>query len=376
MLTTATDVGVIRNPYSGVNLALSAEAFVRAQWGAQTALAASQAADKVRILLVICRPGGGDDVPFRSVASRIVKGLSDADREVFQVDVLRPPTYEQLDKELKLAREKGEPYHIVHFDGHGVYADPKNLGSGGQVVSNLMLKGAATGPCGYLAFEDPNRKTRSKFVDGFAIGGLLRDAGVPILILNACQSAFADAKPQPNQDAPEAALGEIEAYGSLAQAVVNPGAAGVVAMRYSVYVVTAAQFVAELYGALARGETLGEAVRWARGNLAVEPNRKIAYDARPLQDWVVPVVWERTPLSLWPQDRRVRRSGSHSTAAGRRRARSIANCRSLPKSASSAATRRCTRSTARSTDPASCCCTPSPAAARRRPRRNSRAGMR
>jgi hypothetical protein len=59
-----------------------------------------------------------------------VKGLSDADREVFQVDVLRPPTYEQLDKELKLAREKGEPYHIVHFDGHGVYADPKNLGSG------------------------------------------------------------------------------------------------------------------------------------------------------------------------------------------------------------------------------------------------------
>jgi hypothetical protein len=164
-----------------------------------------------------------------------------------------------------------------------------------------MLKGAATGPCGYLAFEDPNRKTRNKFVDGFAIGGLLRDAGVPILILNACQSAFADAKPQPNQDAPEEALGEIEAYGSLAQAVVNPGAAGVVAMRYSVYVVTAAQFVAELYGALARGETLGEAVRWARGNLAVEPNRKIAYDARPLQDWVVPVVWERTPLSLWPQ---------------------------------------------------------------------------
>ncbi len=40
---------------------------------------------------------------------------------------------------------------------------------------------------------------------------------------------------------------------------------------------------------------------WARGNLADEPNRKIAYDARPLQDWVVPVVWERTPLSLWPQ---------------------------------------------------------------------------
>ncbi len=129
----------------------------------------------------------------------------------------------------------------------------------------------------------------------------LRDAGVPILILNACQSAFAEARSKPNEDAPETAREEIEAYGSLAQAVMNAGAAGVVAMRYSVYVVTAAQFVAELYGALARGRTLGEAVAWARGNLADEPNRKIAYDARPLQDWVVPVVWERTPLRLWPQ---------------------------------------------------------------------------
>ena len=79
------------------------------------------------------------------------------------------------------------------------------------------------------------------------------------------------------------------------------GAAGVVAMRYSVYVVTAAQFVAELYGALARGRRLGEAVTWARKNLANQPERRIAYEARPLQDWCVPVVWERAPLRLWPE---------------------------------------------------------------------------
>ena len=128
----------------------------------------------------------------------------------------------------------------MHFDGHGVYADPKNLESEGEVLSNVMLKGATTGPCGHLVFANPDSKTRSKFVDGFKIGGLLRDADVPILILNACQTAFADAKPQPNEDAPEAALEEIEAYGSLAQAFVDAGTAGVVAMRYSVYVVTGA----------------------------------------------------------------------------------------------------------------------------------------
>ena len=78
-------------------------------------------ADKVRILLVICRPGGRDDVPFRSVASHLLKGLSEAARERFELDVLRPPTFEQLSKTLRNAKANGKPYHIVHFDGHGGY---------------------------------------------------------------------------------------------------------------------------------------------------------------------------------------------------------------------------------------------------------------
>jgi CHAT domain len=289
---------LIRNPDAGVNLALSAQAFVRTQMGGQTTIKPPPIADKLRILLVICRPRADRDVPFRSVASRIMKGLSDQDREAFRLDVLRPPTYEQLAKELRLAKQNGEPYHIVHFDGHGVYADPASVDSAGQGLSNVMLRAETTGPRGYLIFEDEESETRSKPVDGFKIGPLL-DAGVPILVLNACQSA--EARSTPNDDALASTREEIEAYGSLAQAIVDAGAAGVVAMRYSVYVVTAAQFVAELYGELARGRTLGEAVTFARDNLEKQPNRKIAYDARPLQDWVVPVVWERTPLRLWPQ---------------------------------------------------------------------------
>ncbi len=220
---TAIPWELIRDPHTRTNLALSAQAFVRAQPGAQARLAPSGIGDKVKILLAICRPSAEEDVPFRSVASRIVKGLSDKDREAFQLHVLRPPTYEQLAKELKLAKERGKPYHVVHFDGHGVYADPKNLATKAQVLSNVMLKGGTEGPCGYLAFEDPDSESRSKFVDGFMIGGLLRDAGVPILILNACQSAFAEARSKPSEDAPAAAIEEIEAYGSLAQAVVNAG---------------------------------------------------------------------------------------------------------------------------------------------------------
>jgi tetratricopeptide (TPR) repeat protein len=298
---TAIPWELIRNPHTRTNLALSAQAFVRTQRAAQLTLAPQAEATKVRILLVICRPKGGEDVPFRSVAGRLVTRLSEGNREAFELDVLRPPTYERLAETLLLAKERGQPSHIVHFDGHGVYADPKNLEAAGQIMSSLTRKGEATGARGYLAFEDPDSTTRSKYVDGFKVGALLRDTAVPILILNACQSAFAEARSEPDETTPEATRDEIEAYGSLAQAVTEAGAAGVVAMRYSVYVVTAAQFIGELYAALARGRSLGEAVSWARKNLANQPERRIAYDARSLQDWSVPVVWERAPLCLWPE---------------------------------------------------------------------------
>jgi hypothetical protein len=299
---TAIPWELIRNPRTRRFLALSGASFVRTQRQAQITLAPAGEAVKVRILLVICRPRGGNDVPFRSVAGRLVTRLSDDARDAFDLDVLRPPTYEQLAETLRLAHERGRPYHIVHFDGHGVYAEEEGLATVGRVLGNLMLRGdGPTSARGFLAFEDPANQANSKFVDGFRLGTLLKESSVPVLVLNACQSAFAEAPATPDQARPEGARAEIEAYGSLAQAVVEAGASGVVAMRYSVYVVTAAQFVAELYGALARGRGLGEAVTWARKNLHDQPERRIAYEARPLQDWSVPIVWERAPLQLWPR---------------------------------------------------------------------------
>lgn len=298
---TAIPWELIRNPRSKTFLALSAVAFVRGQRGGQAVLPPAVEASKVRILLVICRPGRGEDVPFRSVAGKLVTRLSDEARDAFDIDVLRPPTYEQLAARLNRAKERGQPYHIVHFDGHGVYADPRNLAEAGTLLDSLKLHAGNAGAHGFLTFEDPDSDTNSKFVDGFRLGALLRDTGVPVLILNACQSASAEARPAPEMKKPGGTRAEVEAYGSLAQAVMDAGAAGVVAMRYSVYVVTAAQFVAELYGALGCGRGLGEAVTWARKNLNDQPDRQIAYAPRPLQDWPVPVVWERSPLRLWPE---------------------------------------------------------------------------
>ena len=89
-------------------------------------------------------------------------------------------------------------------------------------------------------------------------------------------------------------------FGTLAQEVMDAGVAGVVAMRYNVYVVTAAQFVADLYAELVRGQTLGAAVTMGRKQLQANPDRSIAYDPLPLQDWCVPVVYESMPIRLFP----------------------------------------------------------------------------
>jgi tetratricopeptide (TPR) repeat protein len=285
---------LIRDPNSGTPLALSAASFVRNQHAGRKLLPPAGEAAKLRILLIISRPRGGEDVPFRSVAARLATGLSDEARDAFDIDILRPPTFEQLMKTLIVARERGQPYDIVHFDGHGVYADPRNLADVSKASSRLKHQVLNTVEHGFLMFDEPYSERNSEFVDGYRLGSLLRESGVSVLVLNACQSALAKAQPRPEMEKRE----DVEAYGSLAQAVMDEGAVGVVAMRYSVYVVTAAHFVAELYGALACGRRLGEAVTWARKNLHHQPNRQIAYEPRPLQDWSVPVVWERAPMRL------------------------------------------------------------------------------
>jgi tetratricopeptide (TPR) repeat protein len=323
---------LIRDPKTDTPLALRAQAFVRAQPNPaqrpslpshpSTAplRGSAQDAERVRILLVICRPGGREDVPFRSVASRLLKGLGDEARDLFQLDVLRPPSFEQLGKTLREAKARGEPYHILHFDGHGAYIETPEEVSAADILRRLMplmLSGPRQGSHGYLLFENAKAQDNVELVDGPTLGKLLVETDVPVLVLNACRSAHAEAenpksqtpKPQeaspnnqlPITDSPDDAHAMVRAFGSLAQEVMDAGVAGVVAMRYNVYVVTAAQFVADLYAALAGGQSLGEAVTMGRKQLAAQPLREIAFEPRPLQDWPVPVVYEAAPINLFPK---------------------------------------------------------------------------
>jgi tetratricopeptide (TPR) repeat protein len=257
---------LMRDPAADLPLALNVSSFVRCH--PRPALQPNPpepAAGKVRILLAICRPGGADDVPFRSVARHLIRGLSQATREPFHLEVLRPPTFQQLSKRLLEAKAQGEPFHAVHFDGHGL--------------------------AGEIFFENPKLEQNAQPIKAEELGKLLHDTNVPFLILNACRSAYSEPPERPSD--PADLHQQIREFGSFAHAVMDYGATGVVAWRYSVFVDTAAQYMATLYGELASGLALGEAATLARKQLnAVESL---------IEDWTVPVVFEAVPARLFPK---------------------------------------------------------------------------
>ncbi len=87
--------------------------------------------DVLRVLMIISRPAGADDVGYRMVARPLLERL-DAVRGRVELTVLRPPTLDALARTLAAAREAGTPFQIVHFDGHGVLA-----GADARAVADL-----------------------------------------------------------------------------------------------------------------------------------------------------------------------------------------------------------------------------------------------
>jgi tetratricopeptide (TPR) repeat protein len=150
-----------------------------------------------------------------------------------------------------------------------------------------MLAGPAAE--GVLAFEKPGGGSDAVTASQFA--GVLGDAGVPVVVLNACQSG---------------AVGkDLEA--SVATALLRAGCAAVVAMAYSVYAVAAAEFMAVFYERLFAGDTLSAAVTAGRRRLFEHAERPSLKGDLPLADWLVPVHYLRRDVAF-PQARTPRPS--------------------------------------------------------------------
>ena len=200
--------------------------------------------DQVNILLVTARPYAAD-VLYRSISRPLVELIDKHDLPA-QVTVLRPPTFESLQEHL---RERPNHYHIVHFDGHGSYGQA-HAPSGGP----LMLQG----PEGQLIFEEDDGKPDPITAEQLSV--LLRQHHIPVIVLNACQSAMVD-------------QGAKDPFASVATALLKSGIRSVVAMAYSLYVSGAQEFLPAFYRDLFRTGNVAQAARAGRQRMFEQKNR-------------------------------------------------------------------------------------------------------
>ncbi|MFZ0409868.1 MAG: CHAT domain-containing protein [Cyanobium sp.] len=236
---------------------------VRRRLPNKRSLAVPVVAPPIRVLLITARPE--DDacgyLDHRASALPLVAATEELG-EVLRLSLLHPATYPALEAELARAQQAGEPYHVVHFDGHGVY--DRRVGLGG------------------LCFEDPSDShkltgRRHQTVYTNQLGPLLKDYRIPLVLLEACQSAQAEAGAE-----------------SVASDLLQRGVASVVAMSHSVLVETARRFVAAFYAELARGQRVGQAMLAGQRALHSDPSRGQRYGIGELTlaDWFVPVLYQ------------------------------------------------------------------------------------
>jgi tetratricopeptide (TPR) repeat protein len=270
---------LLKDPERDTPLALAMTAFDRTISAAGAATPVPPG-DTLRVLMVIARPAGLQDVGYQMVARPLLQRL-DAVRGKVVLEVLRPPTLERLVGVLRAAVEAGRPYHILHFDGYGPFGAVP-AGAGGAAHFD------AAEARGFLLFEQAGGGARQVAADQFAL--VVGEGKVPLVVLHACRSGM---------------VGEEAA---VATRLLEGGAASVVAMGYSVYAVAAAEFMAEFYEALFAGRTVSAAVAAGRQRLHRNPQRPSPKGPLPLADWIVPVHYLRRAIDF-PQLRRPRGVG-------------------------------------------------------------------
>ncbi|MCP4689748.1 MAG: CHAT domain-containing protein, partial [Desulfobacterales bacterium] len=220
-------------------------------------------------LLVTARPYE-NDVQYRSISRLLVELIEERDLPA-RVHVLRPPTFDSLRDHL---RENPNFYHILHFDGHGAYAESRP-----EPDSGFTFRGRE----GRLVFE--NEKGDPKEVHAEQLSALLREHAIPTVVLNACQSGMIDQRAR-------------DAFASVASSLIQSGVRGVVAMAYSLYVTGAQTFLPAFYRRLFDTGSVARAARAGRQQMFSEPNRVCARGKFPLQDWLVPVVYQQEPMDF------------------------------------------------------------------------------
>lgn len=277
--------------------------------------------DPLRVLYVVGRPAGSLEIPFHSVARSLLQTAGELEDRL-RIDFLRPPTFERLARVLNEAVEAGRPYHVLHFDGHGVFTDSPQDFSGeldpgfvqeGDKLMRRPWTRRRGGARGYLIFEDLEGAESRRLVDGVLIGNLMARTRTPLLVLHACQSATARtealermaADPTGPGRCPASATGEAPddhdqdlALQALAAEVMRSSPRAALALPWTLPPATATRLLGGLYARIADGAPVGEAAGALRIELLHGVRKESVLGNVEVDDWLVPVVHEGSPLPL------------------------------------------------------------------------------
>jgi tetratricopeptide (TPR) repeat protein len=219
----------------------------------------------LRILLVVSRP---DDLGFidpRLTTRALLKALEPLGDDVV-VDFCRPPTLLRLEEMLSAAQGRGQPYHIVHFDGHGTF------------VPELELSAL----CFEQSQPEAATNTSTDHVLADRLGALLAAYHIPLVILEACRSGQLERK---------------AAIRSVAPRLIAAGVGSVLSMSHAVHVEATRVLLERFYRELVADVTVGQALEAGRAALLAQPNRWLEpgpYGRTvPLQDWFLPNLYQR-----------------------------------------------------------------------------------
>jgi len=278
----------LKEPESPQALALH-HPIIRKPVGYPPPMVAGKESPTLNVLLVVARPDGKNDVGYRTISQPLVEAVQNANLPV-KIDILRPSTVRALHEHLEntTARRGKGYYHLIHFDVHGAVLDYEALEKGHEMERFVYQSRYGRDDLekfdGHKAFLFLTGETenQSDYVEASELANLLTHHGIPIMVLNACQSAKT-----------------IDTETSLASHLMQTGAQTVLAMAYSVTVSAAKLFMQTLYAKLFEQHAFATAIHLARLELHNDKTRKAYFNQQiDLEDWLLPVVYQRQTVSL------------------------------------------------------------------------------
>jgi WD40 repeat protein len=199
----------------------------------------------LRVLAVLASPKDLPDLEVEGEWQAIQDALAGLTTDgKFVLERLSAPTLAGLQERLL-----GEPVHILHFVGHGIFH--------------------AASQAGCLALEDA--RGRSHLVRGEQLAALLRNHDrLRLAYLNACEGALASGQ---------------SVFTGLAQTLVREGVPAAVAMQAEISDPGAIALARAFYSALAAGRPVDASLTQARAALS----------AADSLEWAIPVLFSRSP---------------------------------------------------------------------------------